>query len=96
MDKITVFLEVWRAKWGYVWVERPFTTIKAFKEEYDYTFVFMGTSAVVYIGTEDYELTRTEALKIATDHIKGNIKIISIDLALCGGLPKRLQRNTTP
>lgn len=67
-----------------------------FKEEYDYHYVFFGKTATVIIGTEDYELTREEALKIATDHVKGNVNVINIDLRLCGGLPERLRKNSTP
>lgn len=96
MDKKTIFLEVYRGARPCSWVERQFTTIRAFKEEYDYTYCFMGKTAVVYIGTEDYELTREEALKIATDHVKGNVRVLNIDLSLCGQLPPRLRKNSTP
>jgi len=96
MDKKTIFLEVWRGSHGYAWSERGFTTIQKFKQEYDYTYTFFGQSATVFIGTEDYEMTREEALKIATDHVKGNVKVITIDLSLCGGLPARLRTHSTP
>jgi hypothetical protein len=96
MVKRTYFLEVWRGSHGYCWSERKFTTLLQFKEEYDYTFCFMGQSAVVYVGTEDYEMTREEALKIATDHVKGNTVELHIDLSLCGSLPLRLRNKKTP
>lgn len=96
MDKKTIFLEVWSAQTGRAWVERKFRTIHQFKQEYDYTYCFMGKTAVVYIGTEDYELTREEALKIATDQVKGNVIVLGIDLSVCGGLPPRLRKNSTP
>lgn len=94
--KRTIFIEVWRSQQGFAWAERLYTTLLQFKEEYDYTYSFMGKSAVVYIGTEDYEMTREEALKIATDHVKGNVNVINIDLSLCGQLPERLRKNSTP
>ncbi len=96
MDKKTIFLEVFRGYPYPSWAERHFTTIKAFKEEYDYNYVFMGKTAIVYIGTKDYEIDREQALKIATDHVKGNVHVINIDLALCGGLPPRLRKNSAP
>lgn len=96
MDKRTIFIEVFRGSNGYAWSERQFTTTRQFKQEYDYTYVFMGKTAVVYIGTEDYELERKDALKIATDHVKGNVRVIHIDLSLCGGLPQRLRKRATP
>lgn len=96
MDKRTIFLEVWRGSVGYAWTERQWTTIKAFKEEYDYNYVFMGKTATVFVGTEDYEMTREEALKIATDHVKGNVQVLNINLSTCGGLPERLRKNSTP
>ena len=95
-NKQTIFLEVWHGYRGFAWVERKFGTIHQFKNEYDYTYVFMGKTAVVYIGTEDFEMTRDEALKIATDQVKGNIIILDIDLSVCGGLPPRLRKKTTP
>lgn len=94
--KRTIFIEVWRSLNGYAWSERLYTTTLQFKEEYEYTFTFMGKTAVVYIGTEDYEMTREEALKIATDHVKGNVHVINIDLSLCGSLPERLRNKKTP
>jgi hypothetical protein len=96
MTNRTIFLEVFRGSRSYAWSERLFVTIRAFKQEYDYTYVFMGKTAIVYIGTEDYELTREEALKIATDHVKGNVHVININLALCGTLPERLRKKSTP
>lgn len=94
--KKTYFIEVWRGSHGYVWSERKFTTLLQFKEEYDYTYTFMGQTAIVYIGTEDYELTRPQALKIATDHVKGNVIVLNVDLSLCGQLPERLRNKKTP
>jgi hypothetical protein len=96
MNKRTIFLEVWRGPQGFSWSERLYTTLLQFKEEYDYTYSFMGKTAIVYIGTGDYELTREEALKIATDHVKGNVHVINIDLSLCGTLPERLRKKSTP
>jgi len=81
---------------GYAWSERKFTTMIHFKEEYSHNYVFFGKTATVIIGTDEEELTRQQALKIATDHVKGNVVVINIDLRLCGGLPERLRKNTTP
>lgn len=96
MVKRTIFIEVWRGSHGYAWSERLYTTTLQFKEEYEYTFVFMGKTAVVYVGTDDYGMERSAALKIATDHVKGNVNVINIDLSLCGSLPERLRKNKTP
>jgi len=96
MPKKTYFLEVWRGWHGFAWSERLYVTTLHFKEEYDHTHVFMGQSAIVFIGTDDDTITREEALKIATDHVKGNVIVLNIDLSLCGGLPARLRKNSTP
>ena len=96
MPKQTIFLEVWRGLKGYVWSERKFTTMLHFKEEYDYHYVFFGKTATVIIGTEDYEITREEALNIATDHVKGNVVVVNIDLSICGGLPEKQRTHSTP
>jgi len=95
-NRQSIFLNVWRGAREYCWSVRMFTTIKEFKEEFEHWFCFMGKTAVVWIGTDDAEMTKEEALKIATDHVKGNTTTINIDLALCGGLPPRLRKNTTP
>ena len=78
------FLEVWRSPaWGTCWAMRSFGTVRAFNQWYDYHEHYYGKTATVHVGTNDFEFTREEFLKVATDHVLQNCRTLTIDLNTC-------------
>jgi hypothetical protein len=80
-NKPVIYLECWQAKTGIHWSERSFQFPTQFKQFYDYTHMFNGEAAIVYVGTSDYEITRDEMLDVAEKHVTGDCVTMYFDLS---------------
>ena len=94
--KPTIFLECWHSPaWGICCTQRSFVTVRDFNQEYDYNEHFYGKTATVHAGTNDYEITREELLKMAIDFVLGNVVTLQFDLKALT-VTKINGRNSTP
>lgn len=82
--KPTYFLECWYSPaWGICCAQRSFTTVRAFNQWYDYHEHFYGKTATVHCGTDDFDISREDLLKMAVSYVKNEVVTIQFDLHNC-------------